>query len=231
MKWTIFPLATASALLALSFTVPARANLCETEANATEQALHLPPDLLLAIGRVESGRPGEGGRVAPWPWSVNAAGQGHFLASKAEAIELVQALQVQGIRSIDVGCFQVNLLHHPDAFQALSDAFDPAQNARAAGLFLTSLHASYTNWDQAIAAYHSANPSIGLPYLELIRAAWHSSPTAVTARVSSLLAAVQVFIPARDHEGIRTSSFILHPAVRSMGTHLPLVIVPTMSPL
>ena len=123
MKWSRFLLATVLALLAVVSASPAHANLCETEADVTEQALHLPSELLLAIGRVESGRPGEDGRVAPWPWSVNAAGQGHFLASKAEAIELVHALQDQGIRSIDVGCFQVNLLQHPNAFQGLSDAF------------------------------------------------------------------------------------------------------------
>ena len=230
MKWTSVLLANALASLAIAFASPCWANVCETEANATEQALHLPQELLLAIGRVESGRPGEGGRVAPWPWSVNAAGEGHFLASKAEAIELVQTLQAQGIRSIDVGCFQVNLLHHPDSFQTLSDAFDPAQNARAAGLFLTSLYASYSNWDQAIAAYHSANPSIGMPYLDLIRAAWHSSATGVTVRVS-FVAAVQVFVPGQGRGEARPSSFLLHPAARSLGSHLPQVIVPAMSPL
>ena len=69
-----------------------------------------------------------------------------------------------------------------------------------------------------------------MPYLELVRTAWHSSPIAVTARVPSLLAAVQVFVPQRDHEGIGTSNLVLHPAARLSGAHLPLVIVPAMSP-
>ena len=224
MKWVGF-------LLIMSAALPAQANPCEAEARTTEQALQLPSDLLLAIGRVESGRPGADGRVAPWPWSVNAAGEGHFLGSKAEAIELVQTLQAKGIHSIDVGCFQINLLHHPDAFQSLSDAFDPARNAQAAGLFLNSLHATYTNWDQAIAAYHSANPSVGMPYLELIQAAWHGTPAVMAARVWPRLSAIQVFVPELARGLDKPGGLGLQPVSHLPASHLPRVIVPTMSPL
>ena len=42
----------------------------------------------------------------------------HLLSvSKADAIRAVQALQSRGvIASIDVGCMQVNLVHHRQAF-------------------------------------------------------------------------------------------------------------------
>jgi len=61
----------------------------------------------------------------PWPWTINAEGQGPYFATRAEAISAVQRLQEQGVRSIDVGCMQVNLLHHPQAFATMEQAFDP----------------------------------------------------------------------------------------------------------
>lgn len=218
-----------SLLLPVMFALPAHANPCEIEANTAEQAFHLPSELLFAIGRVESGHMGEDGRVGPWPWTVNAVGRGYFLSSKDEAIGLVQSLQAQGVRSIDVGCFQINLLHHPDAFQTLSDAFDPSHNAQAAGLFLTKLHALYANWDQAIAAYHSADPSIGLPYFELVKAAWHSS-SIITA--SGAPTPIQVFVPGQGGgKSVPASYLVVHHPAKATGTHLPVVFVPAMSPL
>ena len=44
----------------------------------------------------------------------------------------MNSYRAQGARSIDVGCMQVNLLHHADAFASLEQAFDPVANARYA---------------------------------------------------------------------------------------------------
>ena len=75
----------------------------------------VPPQLLAAIGRVESGRRDPvTGVWGAWPWTINAEGSGSYFDTKAEAIQAVQALQARGVRSIDVGCMQVNLMHHPD---------------------------------------------------------------------------------------------------------------------
>src|SRR5579884_4260905 len=107
--------------------------LCSRAIALAERGAGLPAGLLPAIGRVESGRPDPlTGGVQPWPWTINAEGVGHFFDTKADAIAAVQALQAQGIRSIDVGCMQINLMHHPDAFATLDEAFDPLANARYA---------------------------------------------------------------------------------------------------
>ena len=45
--------------------------------------------------------------------------------TRQQAVAAVQALQARGVRSIDVGCLQVNLMYHPIAFASLDDAFDP----------------------------------------------------------------------------------------------------------
>jgi hypothetical protein len=110
--------------------------------------------------------------VVAWPWSINAEGVGSFYNSKEEAIAAVQALQARGVRSIDVGCMQVNLQEHPEAFHALDQAFDPAINARfAAGLLLT-LFGQTGSWPLAAAAYHSQTPTIGAAYQRQVLAAW-----------------------------------------------------------
>ena len=141
------------------------ANSCLAAASATERGKALPQALLGAIGRVESGRwdPVAHG-VAPWPWTVNAQGAGRMFASAQQAIAYVMSLQAHGVRSIDVGCFQVNLLYHPAAFLSLDQAFDPGANAAYAADFLSRLHSRSGSWEQAVGDYHSQSPSRGEPY-------------------------------------------------------------------
>jgi hypothetical protein len=137
---------------------------CQRAIAAAEPGSGLPPGLLLAIARVESGRPRPGGGVAPWPFALNAGGEGRFPDSRADAIAEVEALRARDRRSVDVGCMQVNLLHHPDAFDGLDAAFDPARNVAYAVRFLRGLRGRTGNWAEAIAQYHSAEPGRGLSY-------------------------------------------------------------------
>lgn len=137
---------------------------CRQAIRLAEQTAGIPDQLMAAIGRVESGRREADGSVNPWPWSINAEGTDHIYESKAEAVAAVRALQQQGVRSIDVGCMQVNLLHHPDAFASLEDAFDPAINAAYAARFLVQLHGQTGSWPTATAWYHSATPDLGADY-------------------------------------------------------------------
>ena len=133
----------------------------------------LPSGLLTAIGRVESGRRDRvSGRIVPWPWTVNAAGQGHFYATKQEAVAAVRRLRATGIAPIDVGCMQIDLDHHPHAFASLDDAFDPLANVRYGAAFLERLHKAAGAWPLAIADYHSQTPSIGAAYAVRVLTAW-----------------------------------------------------------
>jgi hypothetical protein len=173
---------------------------------------------------------------------VNAAGRGYYLDSAAEAIGLVRSLQAQGIRSIDVGCFQVNLLYHPDAFATLEDAFDPASNARAAGEFLQELRAIAASWDDAVGRYHSADPSLGLPYMRQVLASWHGGPLMPSAPISQVAALVRVIVPsAFTTAPVRaampramamvTLPRVVRPGLNAAGQRLPIVIVPSASRL
>jgi hypothetical protein len=143
---------------------------CRQAIRAAERAAGLPDQLMAAIGHVESGRPDAHGVVQPWPWTINAEGVGHMYESKAEAIAAVKALQARGVQSVDVGCMQVNLMYHPNAFVSLDQAFDPVANANYAARFLTELYAQTHDWTLATAQYHSATPELGADYQRKVAA-------------------------------------------------------------
>ena len=160
--------------------------LCRAAIAAAERAANIPAGLLHAIGRIESGRRDpDTGAFGPWPWTINAEGRGQFLPTREAAIAAVRHLQSQGVRSIDVGCMQINLRHHPNAFASLEEAFDPAANARYAARFLTDLHASRNDWLRAAAHYHSTTPQFADAYRARVEAAWSEERTRAIALVAT----------------------------------------------
>ena len=157
--------------------------LCHMATASAEHATGIPDQLLTAISRVESGRADPAtGRLQSWPWTINVEGVGHFYDSKAEAVGAVAAFETQGARSIDVGCMQINLKQHPDAFASLQDAFDPAINALYAAHFLTGLFQQTGSWPHAAAAYHSQTPELGRDYQNQVLQMWAEgdAPTTIT---------------------------------------------------
>jgi hypothetical protein len=177
---------------------PARAQvaLCRAAITAAEAEFAIPDRLLLGIGRVESGRRDpQTGSFDPWPWVINAEGRGSFFPSREAAIEAVRALQASGMRSIDVGCMQINLRHHPNAFASLEEAFDPQANARYAARFLTNLQQRAGDWTVAAGHYHSQTPEFAERYrarLATMLANERRSPTPEPAPQPSLAAAPAV---------------------------------------
>ena len=177
--------------------------LCQNASAAAETGTGVPDQLLGAISRVETGRyDAAAGGVRAWPWTINAQGIGHFYDTKEEAVAAARAFQAQGIRSIDVGCMQINLMFHPDSFASLEQAFDPAANALFAAHFLTDLFHQTGSWPHAAAAYHSQTPDLGIDYQRKVLEAWaepidrpegragmrsgsHSHPHAAVALASS----------------------------------------------
>jgi len=182
---------------------------CRSAVAAAATQAGVPVPLALAIAQVESGRRGPDGSVAPWPWSINVEGTDHVYPTKAAAIAGVQSFRAAGARSIDVGCMQVNLMYHPDAFATLDDGFDPGRNAAYAMRFLLELRGQTADWPQAAARYHSATPELGASYLRKVEAAMAddggvvmaAAPTAPTAHLPEAgaihLAAAPVGMAAR----------------------------------
>jgi hypothetical protein len=174
---------------------------CTEAAGVAERAFGLPHGLLAAIGRAESGRMDpRTGALTPWPWTIDVEGRGAFFDSPEGAIAAVSAAWAAGQRSIDVGCFQVNLLHHPAAFASLAEAFDPAGNARAAAQFLAALYRQSGDWPTAVGLYHSATPGLGAPYRLRVLAGWRGDAAGgtndpVVIRIAPGAAGVRVFTP------------------------------------
>jgi hypothetical protein len=110
--------------------------------------------------------------MRPWPWAIDADGVGKFFATKAQAVAAGAALEAQGVHSIDVGCMQVNLMHHPDAFTSLDQAFDPYANTTFAARFLNVLYNRTGSWLKSIAAYHSGTPLFADEYQRRVLAMW-----------------------------------------------------------
>jgi hypothetical protein len=128
----------------------------------------IPDNLLLGIGLQEAGV-SRGGGLTVWPWAVNAAGEGRIFDNRAAALAWVRDRQAAGVRSIDVGCMQINLHWHPQAFADLEQGFDPAVNVDYAARFLLGLYAETGSWTRAAGAYHSRTPDRAEIYLTSLR--------------------------------------------------------------
>jgi hypothetical protein len=172
------------------------AELCRRAGLDAERKQDLPAGLLLAIGRVESGRLDPvSGRVTAWPWTINAGGVGRLFESSAEALAATRELRRRGMNSVDVGCFQINLFYHPTAFASLEEAFDPQANAAYAARFLWELRNRTGSWETAVAAYHSATPELGGIYRDRVLAALLLTNNALPAVVASHIEHVMIWTP------------------------------------
>ena len=148
--------------------------LCHQASRATERRLRIPTGLLGAISLAESGRWNEAERESfAWPWTVTSGKDSWYLRDRAEAMAKVKALQTAGVSNIDVGCMQVNLHYHPDAFPSLEAAFDPAFNAAYAGQFLRRLRDEHRSWHMAIQRYHSSDPERYVAYRRKVVNLWN----------------------------------------------------------
>lgn len=150
----------------------AASQMCRQAVAAAERAHGIPSHLLAAIARVESGRRDQAtNALNPWPWTINFDGQGSFYDNKAQAVAAAASMQPRVTRSIDVGCMQISLTNHPDAFVSMQQAFDPSSNADYGARFLVQLFAKTGTWPKAVELYHSATPELGHDYGERVYAA------------------------------------------------------------
>jgi hypothetical protein len=167
-------------ILALMLTSAARPGAvhegerCTRAIQAAERAYDLPAGLLMAVALTETGRR-IGDVVTPWPWSINAAGEGAWLDGRGAALAHTRELQARGVESIDVGCMQVNLRWHEAAFDSLEAAFDPRANVAYAARHLRELRAASRDWLEAAGRYHSTDPLRARAYLRRVNANWQAT--------------------------------------------------------
>jgi len=166
---------------------------CNEGIAAAEQRQATAPGLLAAIAKAESGRPVPPLRgLQPWPWAVNADGAALYFDSKPAAVTWTRMALERGVRQIDVGCMQVNLQAHRNAFANLDAAFDPATNADYAARFLIRLQADAGgNWYAATGYYHSRTPELAANYRERVSAIAEGRIPSISLGVPLYMRAIQ----------------------------------------
>lgn len=112
-----------------------------------------------------------------WPWTVNVQGKGFHFKTKDKALKFTEEQLKSGKQSIDVGCMQINLKYHPDAFNSLEQAFSPRRNVAYGAKFLRDKYEQYGNWDKAIGSYHSATASKSKQYSSRVKKLSNNMPS------------------------------------------------------
>ena len=166
---------------------PGDATVCRETIGHAERLKGIPAHLMQSVAIAESGRYDQAHKaVLAWPWTINAEGEGKYFPTKQAAIAEVKRLQAAGVKSIDVGCMQINLVHHAKAFASLEQAFDPGHNVAYGAEFLRDRYEATKSWNSAVAHYHSQNPERGEPYRDRVLAIWQKQQQGGNAAVASL---------------------------------------------
>jgi hypothetical protein len=180
---------------------------CERAALRASREVGVPIAVLRTIALAESGRTQDGG-FRPWPWTANFGGDGQWFETSHDAQLAVAERQATGATNIDIGCFQINLRWHGDAFPDLATMFDPDTNALHAARFLARLHDETGSWPDAAAAYHSRTPEHAQRY---------------RARFETLYADLTGALPGMEEAFLRVNGFPLLQAgdAGAMGSLVP----------
>lgn len=148
-------------------------NRCGRYFSEIEAKYHMPKNLLRAISVTESGRWNDTtAQKITWPWTLNVDGRGHHYNSKEEAILAYRHFEQKNATYIDVGCMQVNIRFHPDAFHNLAKAMEPMYNIEYAAQLLEDHYRVTHNWLAAIGRYHSKTPARGKRYAGEVLRTW-----------------------------------------------------------
>lgn len=166
ISWALaFSAATLAAPMAATASGGSRLVLGEVPAAYRQVAREydVPPSLLFAIAVTESGRTTPGGRMLPWPWTLNVDGRAFYYRSREEASSALRKFLKAG-HSPDVGLMQVNWRYHGEKLGDPSQALDPWLNLRAGALILREAYEATGDWWQAVGRYHSATPRLAEAY-------------------------------------------------------------------
>ena len=145
-----------------------RNDICGKAAQQAEKDYQIKPELLQTIASVESGLWNKKyGRRIAWPWTVQTNGKGYYYQTKEEAVAAIEVFLSEGNNNIDVGCMQINLKYHGEAFKNIEEALDPEKNVAYSAKFLRSLYKQNgEDWQVTAMQYHSKNHDKGIVYKE-----------------------------------------------------------------
>ena len=128
---------------------------------AAARGAGVPDSILFALALQESGAVLHG-RLIPWPWSLNIAGEPHRYSTRQDACTaLKRALRGRPRSAIDVGLGQVSIGYHRHRVSQPCDLLDPYRNLAVTATILREQHVPGEDWSIAIGRYH--RPAGGPP--------------------------------------------------------------------
>jgi hypothetical protein len=101
-----------------------------------------------------------GGKIRPWPWALNVAGEARFYSSRLAAFsDLTSELLTQS--NIDIGLGQINWYWHRHRLLSAWLALDPYFNLRTAAQLLRAQFdgCRCNDWWIAVERYHAPSDS------------------------------------------------------------------------
>ncbi len=140
---------------------------CSSMFSYFEKKHNLPANSLHAISLQETAKKHSWHNISVvWPWTVmnNKDGKGHHFKTQNEAMNYARMQFLAGNNNLDVGCMQINLKHHPDAFVSLEQAFSPRSNIAYGAQFLSENRKKLGSMEKAIGRYHSATEHLAAKY-------------------------------------------------------------------
>lgn len=121
----------------------------------------IPATVLFAVALQESGI-NRGGRLIPWPWTLNVAGQAYRFQTRRQACAALTFALGQWPRTrIDVGLGQINVGYHGNRVEQPCDLLDPYRNLALCASLLREHHREGDDWLVAVGRYH--RPAGGAP--------------------------------------------------------------------
>tara|TARA_B110000503_G_scaffold143551_1_gene245746 strand:- start:139 stop:750 length:612 start_codon:yes stop_codon:yes gene_type:complete len=164
-------------LLLVSFSASAKidAELLESKKCSNmfeyfEKRHKLPQNTLHSISLQETQKSHSTHKITlVWPWTINVKGKGYHFDTKNKALAFARAQIAAGNKSIDVGCMQINLKYHPNAFASLEQAFSPRRNIAYGAQFLKDHYNKAGSWNEAIGRYHSKEQNRANRYQTSVR--------------------------------------------------------------
>lgn len=120
----------------------------------------IPSEVLYSIAMQESMPPRNfiKGINKPWPWTLNCNGEGHYFATKKNAIDFA-SLSITAGKNCDLGLMQISWKWHKQRFDSIHDALDPYINIKIGAEILKEQFNKSGSWEHAVGAYHSPSNS------------------------------------------------------------------------
>jgi len=140
-----------------------------------EKKHDIPPGLLSAIAKVESGTR---------PYALNLGGRSVFARTISEAVSYIKSALSSGKTNIDIGVMQLNYRWHGKQFNDLETMLAPASNIEYAAKLLRKLYKRHGSWQEAVRHYHSSNTKHNRKYSRKVTLSWIKEEARARANIN-----------------------------------------------